>query len=113
MKTEARLVHNEVLTAIAEAAEKGFKVRGATGMFEGQLDQQKKAYALGKLSPFFVAESYSLQGNTQEALKYLQVCYDRHADEAVNLAIDSAFNNLHSVPEFQQLLAKVGLPEVK
>jgi hypothetical protein len=39
--------------------------------------------------------------------------YDRHADETVNIAIDPAFNNLHPVPAFQQLLAKVGLPPVK
>ena len=52
-------------------------------------------------------------GNTQEALKYLEACYDRHADETVNVASDPAFNNLHPVPAFQQFLAKVGLPPVK
>lgn len=112
MKTEGLLLHNGSLSAIAEAAAKGFAAHGAKGMFEGQLDQQKKAYGQGKLSPYFLAETYSRIGNTEEALKYLSACYDRHSDETVNIAVDPIFNNMHLVPAFQQLLAKVGLPPV-
>lgn len=81
-------------------------------MLEGQVNQQKKFYSQGKVSPFFLAETYSLLGNNEEALRYLDACYDRHAQETVNIAADPAFNSLHSVPAFQQLLAKVGLPPV-
>jgi len=112
MKKEAFLLHDASLSAIETAAEKGFAAHGATGMFAGQLEQQNKAYSQGKLSPFYLAETYSRLGNTQEALKYLEACYDRHADETVNVASDPAFNNLHPVPAFQQFLAKLGLPPV-
>jgi len=112
MKKEAFLLHDASLSAIGTAAEKGFAAHGATGMFAGQLEQQNKAYSQGKLSPFYLAETYSRLGNTQEALKYLEACYDRHADETVNVASDPAFNNLHPVPAFQQFLAKLGLPPV-
>jgi DNA-binding winged helix-turn-helix (wHTH) protein/Tfp pilus assembly protein PilF len=112
MKKEGLLLHDSSLSAIEGAAEKGFAAHGARGMFEGQLGQQKKAYLQGKLSPFFLAETYSQLGNTEEALKYVEACYDRHAEETVDLAIDPAFNNLHPVPAFQQFLAKVGLPPV-
>jgi len=112
MKKEAFLLHDASLSAIGTAAEKGFAAHGATGMFAGQLEQQSKAYSQGKLSPFYLAETYSRLGNTQEALKYLEACYDRHADETVNVASDPAFNNLHPVPAFQQFLAKLGLPPV-
>jgi len=112
MKKEAFLLHDASLSAIGTAAEKGFAAHGATGMFAGQLEQQNKAYSQGKLSPFYLAETYSRLGNTQEALKYLEACYDRHADETVNVASDPAFNNLHPVPAFQQFLAKLGLPRV-
>ncbi|HZW79951.1 MAG TPA: winged helix-turn-helix domain-containing protein [Candidatus Deferrimicrobiaceae bacterium] len=111
MKKEGLLLHNASLLAIEDAAEKGFAVHGAKGMFEGQLDQQKKAYSAGKLSPFFLAETYSQMGNTEEALKYLEACYDRHSDETINVPVDGALNNLHSVRAFQQFLAKVGLPQ--
>ncbi len=112
MNKESLLLHDASLSTIADAAEKGFAAHGRTGMLEGQIDQQKKIYSEGKLSPFFLAETYSLLGNTGEALKYLDACYDRHSEETVNVAADPAFNSLHSVPAFQQFLAKVGLPPV-
>jgi hypothetical protein len=67
----------------------------------------------GKRSPYYAARSYARLGNTQEALKYLEACYERHAEESINAAVDPAFENLHSVPAFQQLLAKIGLPPVE
>jgi DNA-binding winged helix-turn-helix (wHTH) protein/Tfp pilus assembly protein PilF len=112
MKKEAPLLHNASLSAIAEAATRGFKANGVRGMLEGQLEQQKKAYGDGQISPFFLAQTYSALGNAVEALKYLQACYDRHSDEMVNIAADPTFNNLHSIPAFQQLLLKVGLPPI-
>ena len=110
MKKEAILRHDALLSVIADAAEKGFAAHGEKGLFESQLAQQKKAYSQGKLSPYFLAQTYARLGNNGEALNYLQLCYDRHADETVNIAADPAFTNLHSVAAFQQLLAKVGLP---
>ncbi len=112
LKKEALLLHDASLLAVAEAAEAGFAAHGVRGMLEGQLAQQKKAYGQGKLSPFFLAETYSRLGKTEEALKYLEACYDRRADETVNVPADPAFNNLHSVPAFQQFLAKAGLVPV-
>ena len=112
-KKEAVLLHNASLSAIEEAAEKGFAAHGAKGLLEGQIEEQKKAYAEGKLAPFYLAQSYARLGNTDDALKYLEACYDRHSDETVNLALDPGFKSLHSEPAFQQLLVKVGLPAVK
>jgi DNA-binding winged helix-turn-helix (wHTH) protein/Tfp pilus assembly protein PilF len=112
LKKEAVLLHDAALSAIADAAEKGFSSHGAKGMLQGQVDQQKKAYAAGKLSPFYLAETYALMGNTEEALKYVEACYDRHADETLVLGLDSSFDALHHEPAFQQVLAKVGLPPV-
>ena len=112
MKKEGLLLHDASLQAIEEAGEKGFSAHGTRGMLESQLEQEKKAYRQGKLTPYWLAETYSSLGNTQEAIKYLEACYDRHADETVNIPADPAFGGLHSVPAFQQLLAKVGLPPV-
>ena len=112
MKKEALLLRDAAQLAVEEAAEKGFAAHGARGMLDGELEQQEKLYPQGKLSPYYLAETYSRLGNTQEALKYLEVCYDRHAEETVNIAVDPTFNSLHAVPAFQQLLAKVGLPPV-
>ncbi|HEY6339284.1 MAG TPA: winged helix-turn-helix domain-containing protein [Candidatus Sulfotelmatobacter sp.] len=112
MKKEALLLHDGSLSAIEAAAERGFAAHGLKGMLNGQLEQQKKAYGQGKLSPFYLAQTYAYLGNTQEALKYLEACYDRRADETVNIEVDPAFDSLHPIPAFQELVAKVGLPPV-
>ena len=112
MKKEALLVHDPTLLGIAEAAQKGFSAHGEPGLLQAQIAQQKKAFSEGKLSPFYIAETYSRLGDKQEELKYLEASYDRHADETINIAVDTLFDNLHSEPAFQQLLAKAGLPPV-
>jgi DNA-binding winged helix-turn-helix (wHTH) protein/Tfp pilus assembly protein PilF len=113
LKKEASLTHDASLSAIQGAAEKGFAAGGEKGMFEGLTEQQKKAYAEGKLSPYFLAQTYARYGKPQEGLKYLQASYDQHSDQIINMATDALFNNLHSLPAYQQLLAKVGLPPVQ
>jgi DNA-binding winged helix-turn-helix (wHTH) protein/Tfp pilus assembly protein PilF len=70
------------------------------------------SYAQGKFSPFYIAETYSRLGDKEEAIKFLEASYDRHTDEAISMAINPIFNNLHSSPAFQQLVAKVGLPPI-
>jgi len=112
MKKEGLLTHDASLSAIEQAAEKGFAAHGPRGMFKSLIEQQNKAFSQGKLSPYYLAETYSLQGNTEDALKFLRICYDQHADEITNIAVDPAFNNLQPLPAFQQLLAKVGLASV-
>jgi DNA-binding winged helix-turn-helix (wHTH) protein/Tfp pilus assembly protein PilF len=112
LKKEASLLHDGSVSAIADAAEKGFLAHGFQGMLESQLEQQKKAYSQGKLSPFYLAETYSRLKDNEDAMKYLEACYDRHAEEALNVATDPAFNNLYPVPAFQQFLAKVGVQPV-
>ena len=69
MKKEAFLLHDASLSAIGTAAEKGFAAHGATGMFEGQLEQQNKAYRQGNLSPFYLAERYSACHQSTEGPK--------------------------------------------
>jgi DNA-binding winged helix-turn-helix (wHTH) protein/Tfp pilus assembly protein PilF len=113
MKQERLLLHDASLLSIEQAAEKGFAARGRTGMLQAQAEQENKFYVEGKRSPYYAARSYARLGNTQEALKYLEACYERHAEESINAAVDPAFENLHSVPAFQQLLAKIGLPPVE
>lgn len=111
MKKEVALLDDASLSAIEQAAEKGYTARGERGLLENQLEQQKKIFAQGKISPYYLAETYSRLGNTQETMRYLQICYDRHDAETIGMGVDFAFSNLHSNPVFQQLLAKIGLPQ--
>jgi tetratricopeptide (TPR) repeat protein len=109
-KSEALLMHDSSALAIAEATEKSFAAEGGKGLLEGLRRQQTKLYERGLLSPYFLAVTCSLQGNKQEALRYLRTAYDRHADGLFQIETDHAFDNLHDEPAFRKLVADVGLP---
>jgi DNA-binding winged helix-turn-helix (wHTH) protein/tetratricopeptide (TPR) repeat protein len=111
-KKEAALMHDSSVLAIAEAAEKGFATGGGNGLLETLRQQEKKLYDRGLFSPYRLAETFSLLGNKQEALRYLKIACDRHDQEVIGMASDSAFDNLHSELAFQKMLADVGLPPI-
>ena len=110
MKKEALLLHDPSALAVAEAANKGFAAHGVKGMIEEQRREEQKLFEKGEFSPYWLAQTYSLLGNAQDTLKYLDESYNRHADETLNVATDPEFVNLHDHPAFQQLLAKIGFP---
>jgi DNA-binding winged helix-turn-helix (wHTH) protein/Tfp pilus assembly protein PilF len=110
LKKDALLTHDAAQSSVAEAAAKGFAQGGERGLFEAQLAEQRKLYAQGKSSPYFVAQTDARLSNTDEALKYLTICIQSHDELMLNLPGDQAFARLHGDPAFQQLLAKIGLP---
>ena len=113
LKKEAIILHDTSALAVAEAAAKGFAAGGARGMFTSEVEQQKRLYDQGKLSPYELAGTYSELGNSKEALKYLELACDRHVEQAPYLSADPAFRTLHDNPAFQQLVARIGLPPLR
>jgi DNA-binding winged helix-turn-helix (wHTH) protein/Tfp pilus assembly protein PilF len=112
LKKDALLTHDAAQSSVAEAAANGFAKGGEHGLFEAQLSEQRKLYAQGKLSPYFVAQTDARLGNTREALKYLTICVQSHDQVVLNLSDDQGFISLHRDPAFKQLLAKIGLPPI-
>ena len=109
-RSEAVLMHDSSALAVVEATENGFAAGGGKGLLETLRQQQTKLYERGLLSPYFLAVTCSLQGDKQEALRYLKTVYEQHADGMAPIETDHAFDNLHDEPAFQQLVAEVGLP---
>jgi DNA-binding winged helix-turn-helix (wHTH) protein/tetratricopeptide (TPR) repeat protein len=109
-RNEAVLMHDSSALAIVEATEKAFATGGGKDLLNTLRQQQTKLYERGLLSPYFLAVTCSLQGNKQEALRYLKAAYDLHADGLFQIETDHAFDNLHNEAAFQKLLAEVGLP---
>lgn len=110
LKKDALLRRDAAGLAIAEAAAKGFASGGAKGMFTSEVQREEWLYDQGKASPYVVAETYSELGNSEAALKYLALACDRHVEQAIYLASDPAFSNLHGDTTFQQLVVRIGLP---
>jgi DNA-binding winged helix-turn-helix (wHTH) protein/Tfp pilus assembly protein PilF len=111
-RSVATLLHDSAGLDAVEATEKGFANRGGKGLIETLRKRQEQLYERGLVSPYFVAETYALAGNKQEALRYLRIAYDQHADGVLSVAVNHAFDNLHNEPAFRQLLSDIGLPPI-
>jgi len=60
---------------------------------------------------FIPAEWYAFVGQPDKALPALQQIVANHDGEAVQLAINTMFDNLHDDPRFRALLRQIGLPQ--
>ncbi len=109
-RREAVLMRDSSALAVVEATEKGFASGGGVGLLQALRQQQIRLYGRGLASPYFLAATCSLLGNKQEALHYLKIAYDQHAQDLPYLATNHAFENLRNEPAFQQLLAALDLP---
>ncbi len=112
-KLEATLVKDNPALRLVDAAEKGYAERGARGMLQNIRALETRLYQDGSLSPYALAQTDALLGNSQEALQFLKLAYDRHDELVVQVKGDSAFNSLHNEPAYQDLVKRVGLPASK
>jgi hypothetical protein len=81
-------------------------------MFQKQLEQQEKLYRAGKLSPFWLADTNARMGRESEAMNYLNLCHQSRCSDILYITSDSGLRPLYGMPEFQQLLASMGLPPI-
>jgi DNA-binding winged helix-turn-helix (wHTH) protein/Tfp pilus assembly protein PilF len=112
-KKEATLMRDKTSLKLVEAAEKGFAAGGKPGMLQNVRELQQKLYERGQEPAYALAETDSLLGNKKEALHYLQIAFDKHDEGTVQVGNNSGFNNLHSDPTYQSLVARMGLPAQK
>jgi DNA-binding winged helix-turn-helix (wHTH) protein/tetratricopeptide (TPR) repeat protein len=109
-KKQAILMHDDSALGIWEATEKGFASGGGKSMLNALAMQQKKLCDRGQGSPYELAQTYSMLGNEEEALHYLRIAFEQHADNVPAMSSDHAFDNLHADPVFRQMVADAGLP---
>ena len=112
--------------AIAEG-EKGVKLSGGSPLMNAALAQtfavagkRKKAIqilddltALAKrkyVAPYFLAGIHIGLGEDDRAMEYLEKAYEEHSHWLIYLHIDPSMDRLRSIPRFQELLQRIGLP---
>ncbi len=112
-KKEATLLRDNTSLKLEDASEKGFATGGLQGLLQNKRDLQKKLYDRGQQPAYSLAETESLLGDKPEALRYLQIAYDKHDESVVQIANDTSFKNLHADPTYQSLVDRVGIPVQK
>jgi tetratricopeptide (TPR) repeat protein len=106
----ARLSKDELELAILEDGAKGFRSGGSQMMLESMLRDQTKYYAVGRISAYRLAQTYSLLGRQHDAIAYLRIAHDRRDSALSGLLVDFTILKLHNDPAYRELVSQLGLP---
>ncbi len=101
--------HDPVELAVVAEGEKGFAAGGSQGMLESLLRAQKKLANQGRYPDFRVAETSAMLGRKRDALDFLDVSYKKRELYMVTLPIDPALLSLRKEPDYQNLIAQLGM----
>jgi len=77
-----------------------------------QMIAEMQRLGTGKyVSFYYIADVYAALGDREEAFRWLARALDQHSSACLLLAIDPAFEHLHSDVRFKQATVKVNLPD--
>ncbi len=111
--TVARLRHDAKAQRSVDLEKAAYERGGRSGLFEERLTTTLELFNRGAGSAFDVAEAYAALGQDQNALKYLEIAYQRHDLLLTTLTTNEQFQHLHQDLQFRELVAKVGLPPLQ
>lgn len=98
--------------ATIAAMDRAFARSGLRGRVQAWMELNKKQIEDGKISPIYVALFYSRYGGKDMAFPWLEKAYERRSHRMIFVAVDPAFDPLHTDPRFAGLLRRIGLPPI-
>jgi hypothetical protein len=110
METVAHLRHDAKAEKEVAAEQKAYSGSDKQRLLEERLSSAREAFEHSGGSAFELATAYEDLGQKNDALKYLEIAYQRHDLLLTTLNSAVQFRSLHQVPEFRALAGKVGLP---
>jgi hypothetical protein len=113
MTTVARLRHNAKAETKIEAEKKAYARGGLQALFEQRLSAARESFDHGAGSAFDVAAAYASLGQNNDAMKYLDISWQRHELILTTIPVARPFDNMHQDPQFRALVAKLGLPTIQ
>jgi hypothetical protein len=113
MTTVANLRHDAKAEKKIEAEKKAYAKAGPRGLFEQRLSNARESFDHGTGSAYDLAAAYASLGQNNEAIKYLEISWQRHELILTTLPVARAFDNMHQDAQFRALVAKVGLPPIQ
>ena len=109
--TVARLRHDANAEKNVNVEKAAYESGGRRGLFEERLTTAQELFNRGG-SAFELAAAYAALGQDNDAMKYLEVAYQRHDLQLTTLTTNQEFQHLHPNQRFRDLLAKIGLPPI-
>jgi tetratricopeptide (TPR) repeat protein len=86
--------------------EKGY--HAALAAYAGKLVERAR---LEYVSPFWIAETYALAGETEKALTWLDKAYEERDPPLALIRLNNYFNSIRSEPRYKELERRIGLPD--
>jgi hypothetical protein len=108
----ARLRHDAKAQKIVDLQKAAYERGGRRGLFEERLNTALELFNRGAGSAFDVADAYAALGQDNDALKYLEIAYQRRDLSLTTVTTNHAFQHLHEDQQFRELVAKVGFPPI-
>jgi TolB-like protein/Tfp pilus assembly protein PilF len=94
---------------LAAHLERAYKSSGYTGYLQARLDQMKASAQTKAVSPLDFAYTYSLLGDKEHTLEWLEKAYEAR-DPWLYVKADPRLDNLRADARFQSLIRRMGLP---
>jgi hypothetical protein len=113
MGTVARLRKDAKAEKEIQAEQKAYTSGGTRALFQERLAAAQELFGHGSGSAFELAQAYAALGRSKEAMKYLEIAYQRHDLLLTSLTATKEFQSMHREPEFRDLVTKIGLPPVQ
>jgi tetratricopeptide (TPR) repeat protein len=112
-KIVARLRHDSSAEQAIEQEQSGYDRAGLQGLLEARLATAQQLFEQSSGSAFDLAKAQAALGHNDEALRYLEIAFQRHDLALVSLPLEVSFQSLHQNAEFRQLVARTGLPPLQ
>jgi TolB-like protein/DNA-binding winged helix-turn-helix (wHTH) protein len=94
------------------AYRKAYEKKGPQGIYQKELQELLQNQAPGSYGfPVHIAELYTLLGQKELAIQYLEMAYRQRNAEIMVIKNYTLFNPLRPDPRFQDLLRRIGLPD--
>jgi TolB-like protein/DNA-binding winged helix-turn-helix (wHTH) protein/Tfp pilus assembly protein PilF len=87
-----------------------YAVRGHRDRARAELRELERRAFDRYVSPYGFAQVYAALGDNSAALQMLNRAAGEHAFELMFLRVDRSFDRLRAIPEFQDLLQRIGFP---
>jgi len=94
---------------IADLIEKAYLAGGTEGMRKAWATDVRGEYAAGRIGPFKMAELEAQAGHKDEALRLLELAYDKRDPSMRDLLTQDTFFGYRGDPRFQAILQKMDM----